>query len=170
MGHIKNGIKVAFRKSNNMFNYSIKELSIYNYVYTKAYEKIGLYITASIATSSYYGAPPPTFTGSLLTGSFISSSEYIQMTTDRSYSPSVYDSSSADVLSLTTYVVNNVTTKSLDGMAIRYNYPDWRVQGMFTGSLTLGQERMLEELVYELILDYESNKDAPADRFTNYGL
>jgi hypothetical protein len=169
MGHIKNGINVAFRKSNNMFNYSIQELSIYNYVYTKAYEKIGLYITTSIATASYKGAPGPILSSSL-SGSFISSSGYIQTTTDRSYNPSVYDSSSADVLSLTEYVVNTVTTNSLESMAIRYNYPDWRVQGMFTGSLTLGQEQMLEELVYELILDYQGNRDAPADRFTNYGL
>ena len=169
MGHIKNGIKVVFRKSSNMFNYSIKELSIYNYVYTKAYEKIGLYITASTATASYAGSPGP-ISGSLLTGSFISSSGYIQTTTDRSYNPSVYDSSSADVLSLTTYVLNTVTTNSLESMAIRYNYPDWRVRGVFTGSLTLGQEQMLGELVYELILDYQGNRDAPADRFTNYGL
>jgi hypothetical protein len=171
MGYIKDDIKVEYRRGMNMYGYTKAELSLYNYIYTEAYKKINLDITSSIATASYLGSTLPVpFTGSFISSSFISSSGFIQIITDRSYDGSLINTGSTSVLSLKNYVLNKVNTSSLDAKAQTLFYQDWHVYGKFTGSLTLGQEYALEELVFVLIMEYYNDTSVSTNRFIDYGL
>jgi hypothetical protein len=169
MGYIKDNVKVAYRRGMNMYGYTKDELSLYNYMYTEAYKKISTDITASIATASYNGSPSQA-TGSLLPGSFISSSGFIQIITDRSYDESLINTSSDSVLSLRNYVLNRVNTASLDSKAQTLLYEDWYAYGKFTGSLSLGHEYALEELVFVLIMEYYNDTNVSTNRFIDYSL
>lgn len=171
MGFIKDGIKVAYRRGINMYGYTKAELSLYNYIYTQAYDKISLDITASNATASYLGGTPLVAPGSVfLSGSFLSSSGFIQIITDRSYDGSLIDTGSISVLQVKDYVLDRVNTSSLDTQGSLIQYPDWKVFGKFTGSLTLGQELALEELVFISIMNYYNNINDSKNRFIDYGL
>lgn len=169
MGYIKDNVRVAYRRGMNMYGYTKQELSLYNYIYNEAYKQISSVITSSIATGSYAGSPS-TSTGSLISSSFISSSGFIQIITDRSYDGSLINTSSTSVLSLKNYVLARVNTSSLDAKAQTLLYEDWHVYGKFTGSLSLGQEYALEELVFVLIMEYYNDTSVSTNRFIDYGL
>ncbi len=169
MGYIKDNIKVAYRRGMNMYGYTKEELSLYNVIYTSAYTKLESDITASIATASYLGSPSEG-SGSSVPGSYTSSSGFIQIITDRSYSASLVNTSSVSYSALKNYVLNGVNTSSLDEQGQALLYQDWYAYGKYTGSLTLGQEIALEELVFSLIMNYYNNQIDSTNRFIDFGL